>query len=175
MDNATTVSSFAHLNKAALAFNAETAQGDRSLTGQKARGSSCFRTRPGRKASSKKFGIEIGFSIIENIKMDAACAYGMEHPGAADTQDVRAIFFIAPNGIPHAKVYRLMRNGRSIDEFVRLQQAVHTSDKNAIATPEGWTPICGAIVPPPKITEALTNHTVEGCKTVDSGCSTPAL
>lgn len=41
----------------------------------------------------EKFGMEIPFPIIEDIKMDVAKAYGMIHPGAADTQAVRATFF----------------------------------------------------------------------------------
>ncbi len=60
----------------------------------------------------EKFDAQIPFPIIEYIKMKVARAYGMVHPGAADTQ------------------------------------VVQTSDKNAVATPEGWTPGCCVIVPP---------------------------
>ena len=42
------------------------------------------------------FGVEIPFPIIDDIKMEVAQAYGMIHPGAADTQAVRATFFIDP-------------------------------------------------------------------------------
>ncbi len=38
----------------------------------------------------EKFGVKIPFPIIEDIKMEVANAYGMVHPGAADTQAVRA-------------------------------------------------------------------------------------
>ena len=44
----------------------------------------------------EKFGVKIPFPIIEDIKMDVARAYGMAHPGASDTQAVRAAFFIDP-------------------------------------------------------------------------------
>ncbi|HQR95369.1 MAG TPA: redoxin domain-containing protein [Thiotrichales bacterium] len=47
----------------------------------------------------EKFGFDINFSIIEDLKMDVAQAYGMIHSGAADTQAVRATFFIDPEGI----------------------------------------------------------------------------
>ncbi len=96
------------------------------------------------------FGVEIPFPIIDDIKMEVAQAYGMIHPGAADTQAVRATFFIDPEGKLRAMVYYPMSNGRSIDEFVRLLQAMQTSDANKIATPEGWTPGCDVIVPRPK-------------------------
>jgi peroxiredoxin len=39
---------------------------------------------------AEKFGVEIPFPIIEDLKMDVARAYGMIHPGAGDTSAVRA-------------------------------------------------------------------------------------
>ena len=97
----------------------------------------------------EKFGVEIPFPIIEDIKMDVARAYGMVHPGAADTQAVRATFFIDPKGVLRAMVYYPMSNGRSIDEFVRMLEAMQTSDANKIATPENWHVGEPVIVPPP--------------------------
>jgi peroxiredoxin (alkyl hydroperoxide reductase subunit C) len=123
----------------------------------------------------EKFGVEISFPIIEDIKMDVARAYGMVHPGAADTQAVRATFFIDPEGILRAMVYYPMSNGRSIAEFVRLLQAMQTSDANKIATPEGWTPGCDVIVPPPKTVEAVAKRASEGYKTTDWYFSTRSL
>jgi peroxiredoxin (alkyl hydroperoxide reductase subunit C) len=123
----------------------------------------------------EKFGVKITFPIIEDIKMEVASAYGMVHPGAADTQAVRATFFIDPNGILRAMVYYPMSNGRSIDEFVRLLQALQTSDKHAVATPEGWKPGCDVIVPPPKTSEAADKRGNEGYNTVDWYFSTKKL
>lgn len=123
----------------------------------------------------EKFGVEISFPIIEDIKMDVAMAYGMVHPGAADTQAVRATFFIDPNGVLRAMVYYPMSNGRSIEEFMRLLQAMQTSDANKIATPEGWTPGCDVIVPPPKTAEAVVARASEGYNTVDWYYSTKSL
>ncbi|OYY60406.1 MAG: peroxiredoxin [Burkholderiales bacterium 28-67-8] len=123
----------------------------------------------------EKFGVKIPFPIIEDIKMDVARAYGMVHPGAADTQAVRATFFIDPNGVLRAMVYYPMSNGRSINEFVRLLQAMQTSDKNAVATPEGWTLGCDVIVPPPKTADAADKRAGEGYKTTDWYYSTKSL
>jgi len=108
------------------------------------------------------FGVEIPFPIIDDIKMEVAQAYGMIHPGAADTQAVRATFFIDPQGNLRAMVYYPMSNGRSIDEFVRLLKAMQTSDANKIATPEGWTPGCDVIVPPPKTPDAIAERQTQG-------------
>ena len=123
----------------------------------------------------EKFGVDITFPIIEDIKMDVARAYGMVHPGAADTQAVRATFFIDPEGVLRAMVYYPMSNGRSIDEFVRLLQALQTSDANGVATPENWCPGKPVIVPPPKTAEAANKRASEGYNTVDWYFSTKNL
>ena len=68
----------------------------------------------------EKFGVEIKFPIIADLSMAVAQAYGMIHPGAADTSAVRATFIIDPNGILRAMVYYPMSNGRSIAGFLRL-------------------------------------------------------
>ena len=121
------------------------------------------------------FGVEITFPIIDDIKMEVAQAYGMIHPGAADTQAVRATFFIDPEGKLRAMVYYPMSNGRSIDEFVRLLQAMQTSDANKIATPEGWTPGCDVIVPPPKTPAAIEARKAVGYAMKDWYFSTKSL
>ncbi|MEE3320807.1 MAG: peroxiredoxin [Pseudomonadota bacterium] len=108
----------------------------------------------------QNFGVEIPFPIIEDLKMEVANAYGMIHPGAADTSAVRATFIIDPNGILRAMVYYPMSNGRSIPEFLRLVKAMQTSDENGIATPEGWQPGDKVIVPPAK-TAAAANARAE--------------
>ena len=115
----------------------------------------------------QNFGVEITFPIIEDLKMEVAKAYGMIHPGAGDTSAVRATFFIDPEGKLRAMVYYPMSNGRSIDEFVRLLNALQTSDANGVATPENWKPGEPVIVPPPKTAEAAEKRASEGYDYVD--------
>jgi peroxiredoxin (alkyl hydroperoxide reductase subunit C) len=115
----------------------------------------------------EKFGVEIPFPIIEDLKMDVARAYGMIHPGAGDTSAVRATFIIDPNGILRAMVYYPMTNGRSIPEFVRLVAALQTSDANKVATPEGWQPGDKVIVPPPQDLDAAEKRMHEGYECTD--------
>lgn len=98
----------------------------------------------------QNFGVEIPFPIIEDLKMDVAKAYGMIHPGAGDTSAVRATFIIDPNGVLRAMVYYPMSNGRSIPEFLRLLEALQTSEEHGVATPEGWKKGNKVIVPPAK-------------------------
>ncbi|MBA1148541.1 peroxiredoxin [Ectothiorhodospiraceae bacterium WFHF3C12] len=110
----------------------------------------------------EKFGIEIGFPIIADLSMQVASAYGMIHPGAADTSAVRATFIIDPEGTLRAMVYYPMSNGRSIDEFVRLVKALQTSDANGVATPENWQPGDKVIVPPPATAEEADRRVESG-------------
>jgi peroxiredoxin (alkyl hydroperoxide reductase subunit C) len=98
----------------------------------------------------EKFGVKVPFPIIEDLSMKVAHAYGMIQPGASDTSAVRATFFIDPESKLRAMVYYPMSNGRSIEEFLRLLEALQTSDKHAVATPEAWKPGDQVIVPPPQ-------------------------
>jgi peroxiredoxin (alkyl hydroperoxide reductase subunit C) len=110
----------------------------------------------------EKFGVAIKFPIIADLSMTVAKAYGMIHPGAADTSAVRATFLIDPNGILRAMVYYPMSNGRSIAEFLRLLQALQTSDAHKVATPEGWQPGEKVIVPPPATAEEAEARVSQG-------------
>jgi len=96
------------------------------------------------------FDVEVPFPIIEDLSMQVAHAYGMIQPGASDTSAVRATFVIDPDGVLRAMIYYPMTNGRSIDEILRLVQALQTSAAHKIATPEGWQPGDKVIVPPPQ-------------------------
>ena len=115
----------------------------------------------------EKFGVDIQFPIIEDLSMNVARAYGMIHPGAADTSAVRATFIIDAKGTLRAMVYYPMTNGRSIPEFLRLVTALQTSDANKIATPEGWQPGDKVIVPPPQDAAAAEKRVNEGYECTD--------
>ncbi len=115
----------------------------------------------------EKFGVDIPFPIIADLDMKVAKSYGMIHPGAADTSAVRATFIIDDKSILRAMVYYPMTNGRSIDEFIRLVTALQTSDREAVATPEGWQPGDKVIVPPPATAEAAEARINEGYECTD--------
>lgn len=110
----------------------------------------------------EKFGVDIEFPIIADLDMKVAKAYGMIHEAAADTSAVRATFIIDPNGILRAMVYYPMSNGRQIDEFVRLLEAMQTSDANKCATPENWRKGEKVIVPPAATVEEAKARMASG-------------
>jgi peroxiredoxin (alkyl hydroperoxide reductase subunit C) len=119
------------------------------------------------KSIKDNFNIDIPFPIIDDLDMKVAKAYGMIHPGAADTSAVRAVFVIDEEGILRAMIYYPLSNGRSIDEIVRLIEALQTADKYNVATPENWKPGEKVIVPPPKTQEDADKRKDEGYEYTD--------
>ncbi|MGO1965778.1 peroxiredoxin [Psychrobacter sp.] len=115
----------------------------------------------------ENFGVEITFPIIADLSMQVAKSYGMVQPGASDTSAVRATFIIDPEGVLRAMVYYPMSNGRSVDEFLRLLDALQTSDANSCATPENWRVGEPVIVPPPKTAAAADARKAEGYEYTD--------
>lgn len=97
----------------------------------------------------ENFGIKIPFPVIAGLDMSVAKKYGMIHPNAADTSAVRAVFVIDPGQNLRAMIYYPLTNGRSIDEILRLVEALQTSDENGVATPENWHAGEKVIAPPP--------------------------
>jgi peroxiredoxin (alkyl hydroperoxide reductase subunit C) len=110
----------------------------------------------------QNFGVDIRFPIIDDISMQVASAYGMIMPGASDTSTVRATFVIDPEGTLRAMLYYPMPTGRSIDEIVRLVQALQFADANGLATPENWQPGDPAIVPPPATIDEAERRAEQG-------------
>ncbi|HFB67830.1 MAG TPA: peroxiredoxin [Calditrichae bacterium] len=116
----------------------------------------------------EKFGVEIPFPIIADLDMKVAKAYGMIHPGASDTSAVRAVFIIDPNQVLRAMVYYPLTNGRSIEEILRVLEALQTTDKYGVATPENWHPGEPVIVPPPQTADDAEKRVKEeGLEIVD--------
>ncbi|KRA46490.1 peroxiredoxin [Pseudoxanthomonas sp. Root630] len=115
----------------------------------------------------EKFGIEIPFPIIEDLSMNVARAYGMIHPGAADTSAVRATFIIDDQGILRAMVYYPMTNGRSVAEILRLVKGLQYSFANGVATPEGWQPGEKVLLGAPKTVKELEARSGQDLETTD--------
>jgi len=113
------------------------------------------------------FGVEVKFPVIADVSMKVSSAYGMIHPGASSTAAVRAVFFIDPEGILRAMVYYPLTNGRAIPEFLRLLEALQTTDAHQCSTPEGWKPGDKVIVPPPATLDAARKRKDEGYEYTD--------
>ncbi|MBK1669737.1 peroxiredoxin [Rhodovibrio sodomensis] len=115
----------------------------------------------------QNFDVDIRFPIIDDISMQVSSAYGMIMPGASDTSAVRATFVIDPEGKLRAMLYYPMPTGRSIDEIVRLVQALQCADAHGVATPEAWQPGDRAIVPPPATVDEAERRAEQGYEYTD--------
>lgn len=115
----------------------------------------------------ENFNQKIPFPLIADLKGDVARAYGMLHPEASDTSAVRAVFVIDDKGIIRAMVYYPLSNGRSIDEILRILEALQTTDKHGLATPENWHPGDACIIPPPQNVTIAANRKAEADEYTD--------
>ncbi len=93
--------------------------------------------------------VEVKFPLIEDIRMDVARKYGMIQPGQSNTQAVRAVFVVDPNGIVRTILYYPLSMGRNFDEIRRIIQALQKADNDKVATPADWRPGDDVIIPTP--------------------------
>lgn len=92
--------------------------------------------------------VEVKFPLIDDISMNVAKKYGMVQPQESETQAVRAVFFINPEGIIKAIIYYPQSLGRNFDEIKRALIALQTAEEFGVATPADWRPGDDVIVPP---------------------------
>lgn len=101
-----------------------------------------------------RFGVTIGFPVIEDPSMAIARGYGMVDPAAGDSATTRVTYVIDPQGIVRAMNWYPMEVGRSVEELLRLVTALQTADRERAATPEGWQPGGRLLEPVPLDAEA---------------------
>lgn len=94
-----------------------------------------------------KKNIEVTFPLIEDIRMEVSHKYGMIQPGQSNTQAVRAVFIIDPEGKIRTLLYYPLTTGRNFDEIKRIVLALQKADKDMVATPADWQPGDDVIVP----------------------------
>ena len=112
------------------------------------------------------FGVKVSFPVIADLDRKVASLYGMVMPGESKTETSRCVFVIDPNGILRAMIYYPLSTGRNMPEFMRLIQALQTTDTHGVATPANWQPGEPVIVPPPRTQEMAEERLGEGfdCK-----------
>ena len=115
----------------------------------------------------QNFGVEIKFPVIADLDQKVAQAYGMVHPGAASTATVRCVFIIDDKGIVRAMIYYPLTNGRSIEEILRLVEALQTHEQHKVATPADWRPGDKVIVPAPLTQEGAEKRLTEDVELKD--------
>ena len=91
--------------------------------------------------------VNVTFPLTEDIRMEVANKYGMIQPNASNTQAVRAVFVVDPNGKIRTILYYPLSTGRNFDEIKRIILALQKADSDHCATPADWRPGDDVIVP----------------------------
>ena len=115
----------------------------------------------------QNFGVSIPFPVIDDRAGHVAAKFGLIHPGESQTAAVRAVFIIDDQGLIRAFIYYPLTTGRSVEEILRVVEALQVADKYKVATPEGWHKGDKVIVPAPATQEAAESRASEGYETVD--------
>ena len=84
-------------------------------------------------------GIKIPFPIIADRNGFIARKYGMISNDVSNTQTVRTVYIIDPEGIIRLILVYPMNVGRCIPEILRALEALQIADKCKGATPANWT------------------------------------
>jgi peroxiredoxin (alkyl hydroperoxide reductase subunit C) len=107
-------------------------------------------------------GVKITFPVIADLDQKVARLYGMVHEAVSDTATVRAVFVIDPKLTIRAIIYYPMQLGRSVDELVRIFEAIQVGDTNKVSLPANWQPGDQVIVPAPATVEDAAKRTNGG-------------
>lgn len=92
-------------------------------------------------------GVKIPFPIIADRSGEIARKYGMISNNVSNTETVRNVYIIDPNGVIRLILIYPLNVGRFIPEIIRSINALQVADSNNAATPANWIP-CKPIVNP---------------------------
>lgn len=107
-----------------------------------------------RESIRRKFGVSIDFPVLEDVTLDISRRYGMVQAVHGHTHTARALFVIDERGTLRAALLYPVTTGRSVDEVLRLVQALQAADRLRAMTPEGWRPGEHVVDPPPDTVNA---------------------
>ena len=106
--------------------------------------------------------VKIEFPLIADLDFKVSMAYGLVHEAVSDTAAVRAVFAIDPKGKIRAIIYYPPQLGRSVDELIRIFEAIPTTDRNGVSLGANWQPGDPVIVPSPATVAEAENRTNGG-------------
>ncbi len=90
---------------------------------------------------------EIKFPLFEDTDKTVSQQYGMLHQPVSTTKDIRGVFVIDPDNVIRAVNFYPMQVGRNMNEFVRLVEALQTTEKAQVLTPANWSKGDDVMVP----------------------------
>lgn len=87
-----------------------------------------------------RFGVDVGFPVVEDPTLEIAKAYGMVPPDAVDAAAVRTTLFLNPEGVLRAATTYPAEVGRSIPEVLRTVRALQRVQRGGVLAPADWQP-----------------------------------
>lgn len=78
----------------------------------------------------------VNYTLVADVKHEICQAYGVEHPAAGVA--LRGAFVIDKSGIVRAQLVNDLPLGRSIDELIRLFDALQYHEVHGEVCPAGW-------------------------------------
>lgn len=87
-----------------------------------------------------RFGVKVGFPVVEDPTLAIGRAYGMVGMDATDASPVRTTYFIDPDGVLRASTCYPATVGRSVDEMLRMIAALRRVHDGKALAPADWRP-----------------------------------
>jgi len=79
---------------------------------------------------------KVGYTLVADLKHEICQAYGVEHPEAGVA--LRGAFIIDTQSVVRSQVINDLPLGRSIDELIRLMDALQYHENHGEVCPAGW-------------------------------------
>ena len=98
----------------------------------------------------KRTGIVLPFPIVADRSGEIARLYGMISKDISNTQTVRDVIIIDPNGVVRIILIYPLNVGRNIAEIIRAVQALQMSECSNASTPVNWIPGQPVIISSPQ-------------------------
>ena len=108
-----------------------------------------------------KTGVKVPFPIIADRNGEIARKYGMISNDISNTETVRNVFIIDPDGIVRAIFVYPMNVGRFIPEILRTVHALQVSKSSNASMPANWVPCQPVILKSPKTFNELIEREEE--------------
>jgi len=93
------------------------------------------------------YGVSIGFPMAQDLDGSVARLLGMIAPQADQIETVRRTMIIDPLGRIRAILDYPREVGRSVEEILRIIDALQTAERECVVTPSDWWPGDRMLVP----------------------------
>lgn len=100
-------------------------------------------------------GVRVPFPVIADRSGEIARMFGMVAESVSNTETVRNVFIIDPEGIIRCILMYPLTTGRYIPEILRILDSLQVVDREGVVTPANWMPYQPVIVPYPKTFDDL--------------------